>query len=140
MNKHNDPSNLLSFILFVFYGHTHSIWKFPGPGLESETYTTAVAMPDPLTTALGQRLNFHLLSNLSWCSWILNPLCHSRNSDPSILPLLGPPKNFWVLKSYGVQFHTTFSRLRRVCLASVCSCYRSTIAETIIEVSQPRIF
>ena len=33
-----------------FYGHTHSIWKFPGQGLNpSPSYATVAATLDPLT-------------------------------------------------------------------------------------------
>ena len=28
-------SDLLRLLIF-FYGHTHSVWKIPGPGIESE--------------------------------------------------------------------------------------------------------
>ena len=45
------------------------------------TYATAGAMPDPLTIYTGQVLNLHLHCNLSHCSWIFNPLNHSRNSQ-----------------------------------------------------------
>ena len=46
------------------------------------TYTAAVATMDPLThwAGLGWGSNLSLCSDLSHCSWILNPLHHSRNS------------------------------------------------------------
>ena len=39
------------FLSFVFLGRTHSIWRFPGQGVQSElqlpTYPIATATPDP---------------------------------------------------------------------------------------------
>ena len=38
-------------VLPLFYGHTHSTWKFPARdwlGAAAATYATAAAMPDPL--------------------------------------------------------------------------------------------
>ena len=52
-----------------FLGHTPSIWKLPGQGL------------NPTTPDWGS--NPYLHSNLSHCSQILNPLQHSRDSKKS---------------------------------------------------------
>lgn len=45
-------------LFFFFFGHSHGMWMSP-----------------------GQRLNPHLCSDLSPCSWILSPLHQSRNSS-----------------------------------------------------------
>ena len=64
-----------------------STWKFLARDwiwATAVTYTAILATPHPLT----QGLNLHLCSNLSHCSQILNPLCHSRNSFVWLLLLL----------------------------------------------------
>ena len=81
-----DNSLFFFFIFFKFYGCTH--WKFPGQGLNPShrcDLTTAVAKPDPLVHCVGTGSKPHLHSNPSCCSWILNPLLHSRNSSVNFL-------------------------------------------------------
>ena len=46
------------------------------------TYATDAAMPDPLTWYAAWESNTHLQSDLSCCSLILNPLCHSTAGSP----------------------------------------------------------
>ena len=73
---------LVSFCLFLMaapmtYG---SSWAKNWIWAVAATYTTASAMPDPLTHCTGHGLNPCLCSELSHFDWILNPLHHSRNS------------------------------------------------------------
>ena len=65
------------FILF-FNGHIHGIWKFLGQGLNLSCNCDLRWILQP--TASGQGSNLNLYSDLGYCSWILNPLCHSGNS------------------------------------------------------------
>ena len=44
------------------------------------TYSAAVAVPEPLTCCRGPGIKPMPWHNQSHCSWILNSLCHSRNS------------------------------------------------------------
>ena len=72
------------FFFFFFNGCPSSIWKFPRPGTESEPQL----WPMPrlrqhqilYPTVLGQGWNLCLCSDQIHCSWIVNPLCPSRNS------------------------------------------------------------
>ena len=64
----------------------------------STTYATAETTLDPLTHCAGLGSDLCLHSNPSHCSWILNPLHHSRNStnycfslDPSAYQILYAP-------------------------------------------------
>ena len=55
-----------------------------GPGTESEAHLGPMLHCNnsrSLTHCAGQGIELALLSNLSRCNRILNPLCHSRNSD-----------------------------------------------------------
>ena len=49
---------LFLFVKFVCYGHTHTIWKFPGQVLNQAavTYPVAVATMDLLTHCPGPRI------------------------------------------------------------------------------------
>ena len=90
-NLHSSPKRWLGryyfffpFFFFFFLGLTHDIWKFQARDqiwAAAVTYATAAAsgILNPLI-ALRLGLNMHLCSYLSHCSWILNPLNHSRNS------------------------------------------------------------
>ena len=100
----------LSFFLsfFFFYGHTCSLWKFPGQGLNqscswglpvphpqhhwnwaaSVTYAQFTAMSDPQPTEWGRGSKIQCRVLNAWAQWnscgqILNPLCHNRNSQDS---------------------------------------------------------
>ena len=48
------------------------------------TYTTAVTTEDPLTHCASQGSYLGLCSDLNHWSWILNPLCLSRNSQDAV--------------------------------------------------------
>ena len=50
-----------------------------------------------LTTALGKGLNLHLQSNLSHCSWNLNPLHHSGNSTRNFIFIIMPGAQIWII-------------------------------------------
>ena len=73
-------------MLWLHLGHI----EVPRPGTESNPiYTTAAAIPDPLTHSPSWGLNQCLHSDLNCCSQILNPLCHSGYSlDPNFLTTL----------------------------------------------------
>ena len=68
------PSCLPACLPCFFCGSTCGIWKFPSQGLNLQQRRTLQP------TALGWGLNLRLCSDLSHCSWILNPLHHNRNS------------------------------------------------------------
>ena len=78
---------LRSFFL-SFNGCIHSVWKFPGQGTEPKPQlwpTPQVQQQILQSTVPHQGSNSLLSSDLGWCSQILNPLWHSRNSwKPSI--------------------------------------------------------
>ena len=67
------------FTVFIFYGCTCGIWKFPCQALNLSCSC------DPhwvlYLTAPVQESNPHLRSDPSCCRKILNPLCHSGNSQ-----------------------------------------------------------
>ena len=63
------------------------------------TYAAVTAMSDPLTHCFGWWLNPNFCSDLSCCSGILNPLCHSGNSDIYYIPLKLHPNYFAPLLS-----------------------------------------
>ena len=81
----------LSFFFFYFYGCTHGTWKFLGQELnprhscDLRHSCSNDRSFNPLFQ--GQILNLHLHTNLSYCSWILNPLCHGRNYQSLFLNL-----------------------------------------------------
>ena len=63
--------------LFIYYGHTCGIQKFPGQGLNpsrSHNLCHSCGNTRFLKLLPGQGLNLCLCSDLSHCSWILNPL------------------------------------------------------------------
>lgn len=66
----------LSFLLpsfFLSLATYGSVWARDG------IQAAVPAMPDPLPPCTGWGLNPCLQGDLSHCSWIFNPLCHSRN-------------------------------------------------------------
>lgn len=75
---------LLSFLPFFLC--IHGLWKFPGPGIKPgpELKTTLQLQQyqifNPLCQTKAQT------STSIETSWILNPLCHSRNSFAQFLP------------------------------------------------------
>ena len=82
-------SFLFSFFFFCILWLHPYICKFLGKGLDlSHSYTSAVAIADPLTHCSRPGIKPFPLQRLSHCSWILSPLCHDRNS---------PNFNFWKL-------------------------------------------
>ena len=76
----------LYFLLFLFFGCTWGIWKFPSQGLNPSRrfcdpcHSSAAAFARSLTHCA--RLEIELATPESGC--IVNPLCHSGNS-PFIL-------------------------------------------------------
>ena len=87
--------NIISHPIFFFFssfGQTHSIWKFPGQELNPRHSCDLCCSCDNARSfnplCQGGESNLHLCSNLSLCSKILNPLCHSRNSSGPILYFL----------------------------------------------------
>lgn len=68
-----------NIVLFFFNGCTHSTLEVPGPGTESNPQLRQCRILE--RTVQGWESNPHLRSNLSRCSWILNPLRHSGNTS-----------------------------------------------------------
>ena len=84
MSVVTSPFSFFSFyFLSSFYGCTHGIWKCLGQGIQA----TGVATLYPLIYHPGPQIK-HLLSDLSHCSYILNPLHHIGNSTSSFLFLI----------------------------------------------------
>ena len=65
-------------ILFLFYGCTSGMWKFPSQGLNPSHSCSIGSLTH---TLLGQGSNLCLCSNLSHDSLILNTQPHSGNSS-----------------------------------------------------------
>ena len=78
-------SILFYFLLFfkILWPHSQHM-KVPRSGIESKLQLRSkMQLWQQWTlqpTVPGMGLNTHLCSDLSHCSWILNPLCHSRSS------------------------------------------------------------
>ena len=73
-------------IVLKFYIHTHSIWKFPGQGLNPIHICDLCCNCGGnlgsfnLMCQAGNWTCMHLCSDLSCYSWILNPLHHSTTA------------------------------------------------------------
>ena len=72
---------ILTANFFFLWPHPWHI-EVSGPGIESSNPVLSILCP--LTHCTGPDLNLHLCSNLSLCSWILNPLCHGENATAMI--------------------------------------------------------
>ena len=66
-------------IEFSFFGHTHSIWNFPGQGLNWSCSCQATATWDPSC----------ICDHSSWQCWILNLLSEARDQTTSSWILIG---------------------------------------------------
>ena len=71
------------FFFFFFFAHPLEKWEFLGQGLKlscSCNLHHSCGNAGSLSYCAGQGLNPHLCDNLSSCSQVLTPLCHSGNS------------------------------------------------------------
>lgn len=77
----------LSLLSFLF-GCTWSTWKFSSRGLNlshsCNHSATAVAVPDPWPTALGQRWNLHLSSHMSHWDTARSLICYGTAGTPAL--------------------------------------------------------
>ena len=84
MNRKHCAIVYFHFFIFYFLRSTPmaygTFWARDWIWAAAVIYSTAVTTPDSLTHCTGPGSNPCLCSSLSHCSWILDPLHHSRNS------------------------------------------------------------
>ena len=94
--------------------------EVPGPGIESEPQLWLKLQLQQCQilylTMQDQRLNFHLHSDLSHCSQVLNPLCHSGTSKQEFFDLV------WWLFIYVVCLVSVFIWVYDFCCIDLAFC------------------
>ena len=75
-----------------------------GPGIESELHLRPLtaAMPDPLIHCIMPGIKPALARDPSCCSWILNTLHHSKNSNDVFISQKKKPTNMIIKGKIGI--------------------------------------